>query len=171
MSKLTTEEIIRINIITETIKVNKNKEISTYFDSKTVPQISLNNYARRILGFFKQIDEKYNEGAKDVVSYLIIAIEYIKRVDVQVTEYSVHRLLLVACMLAFKMISEDEVGMKFFSNVGGVSVLELTEMELEFLWRIGFDLLVGEYEYEKLTEKCSNIYNVPSIVPRRKVKA
>jgi len=68
--------------------------------------------------------------------------------DFVVNSLNIHRLLITSVMLAAKFFDDHYFNNAFFARIGGVSREEMNQLELEFLFMIGFSLTVDEQEYQ-----------------------
>ncbi|XP_024358568.1 cyclin-U1-1 [Physcomitrium patens] len=108
----------------------------TIFHGLRAPNISIANYLERIF--------KYTSCSPScfVVGYVFLDRLIHRQPDLLVTSLNVHRLLVTSVMVATKMLDDVHFNNAFFARVGGVSVLELNRLELEFLFRLDFKLSV-----------------------------
>ena len=67
---------------------------------------------------------------------------------VQINNKSVHRLMLVAIIVAQKFFNDKFYGNNTFSKIGGVSIPELNLLEQHFLGLLDFDNNVSSEQYE-----------------------
>ena len=58
--------------------------------------------------------------------------------------------MMCRVMVAAKFYDDSFYNNEFYAKVGGVSVDELNELELEFMFLIGFSLIIPLDEYQKL---------------------
>jgi hypothetical protein len=139
------------------------------FDSKTglAPKISMAEYLKRLTFYLSNIAQSERESGKDTavhsdlaVRYLLASVIYLDRLRVkrslQVTPINVHRLILTAILLSAKVLDDLQPGLQYFADLGGVSVVELREMEVAFLEAIDYDLMIEpklfKTRYETLLE-------------------
>ena len=114
---------------------------STRFNAPKIPKISLSKYIERIM--------RYCPTSKTA---WIVSFIYIKRVLEKcgndfIHNGSVHRLLLTSVVLGSKFCDEDVKQNNFYARVGGLSVEELNDLEMELLNRLEFRLYVEKTEY------------------------
>ncbi|ORX82846.1 hypothetical protein K493DRAFT_307743 [Basidiobolus meristosporus CBS 931.73] len=89
-----------------------------------------------------------NSGASP--SVLLLALKYIQRITKGAhlrTIDSLHHAVVVAIMLAHKVLEDDSFTNASWSWISGIEVGELTTVEQTFLVAIGFDLFVSEVEF------------------------
>ena len=63
--------------------------------------------------------------------------------------YNVHKILLVAIILAIKFNEDIYYTNCYFAKIGGVSIDELNKMEEKFAFAIQFNLFVEKSLYDK----------------------
>ena len=132
--------------------INKNEEKDEYiknvmdqsymkFHSIYLPIISLEDYIIRIKKYI-QIDD----------SILICSIIYIDRLILKglfISQYNIYRLFLASTFIAFKLFNDKKCNIQFFAKVGGVSVEELSELEIEFVSLIDFNLFIDDIQFQQ----------------------
>ena len=110
---------------------------STYVDS-----ITIERYVQRIHKYGPMDDQ-----SDDV--YLVVGLIYIDRFlfsrGTTLHTMNVHRIWLVAYLLAIKFLEDRHFDNRWFASVGGIPLLELNILEAEFLRTIQFDLRVDTY--------------------------
>eukprot|EP00735_Rhodelphis_limneticus_P007735 TRINITY_DN2034_c0_g1::TRINITY_DN2034_c0_g1_i1::g.21844::m.21844 TRINITY_DN2034_c0_g1::TRINITY_DN2034_c0_g1_i1::g.21844 ORF type:complete len:324 (+),score=10.14,sp/Q9LY16/CCU42_ARATH/36.60/5e-29,Cyclin/PF08613.6/1.4e-28,Cyclin_N/PF00134.18/5.1e-11,Cyclin_N/PF00134.18/5.8e+03 TRINITY_DN2034_c0_g1_i1:142-1113(+) len=87
-------------------------------------------------------------------SCLIVALIYIdrlllKRSDILLTSWNVHRLLLCAVMVASKFLDDTCRANKHYAKVGSVTDHEMNKLEVEFLFQLNFSLYVTPDLFEQ----------------------
>jgi hypothetical protein len=81
-----------------------------------------------------------------------------------VSSLTVHRFLITAATVATKGLCDSFLTNGFYAKVGGVSLMELNLLELEFLVRVGWRIVprgevLDEY-YRSLVGRCQAIYSI-----------
>ena len=123
----------------------------TRFHSRTPPNISLNDYLRRIV--------KYTSVEK---SCLLILLIYIDRVcelhpHFTISSLTVHRFLITAITVSSKALCDSYCTNSHYAKVGGISTHELNALELEFLklihWNLASSGLVLQQYYANLVQQ------------------
>ncbi|KAG0583736.1 hypothetical protein KC19_3G159400 [Ceratodon purpureus] len=114
----------------------------TIFHGLRAPSISIAKYLERIF--------KYTSCSPScfVVGYVFLDRLIHRQPDLLVTSLNVHRLLVTSVMVATKTLDDVHFNNAFFARVGGVSVVELNRLELEFLFRLDFKLSVSVSMFE-----------------------
>ena len=120
------------------------------FSSHKKPKISILDYINRII--------KYTYVEK---SSLIVSLIYLDRIcqnDILITDYNIHRLLLISIIMSIK-INEDQIfNNKYYAEVGGVSIKEFNSIESDFVNYINYYLFVTEEEFFKYKRFLENYY-------------
>lgn len=103
------------------------------FRSISVPNMSIDNYWIRI------VDNFYCEP-----NTFLIALVYIERLNkhIPIKHNNVHRILLVACVLARKYHEDDGYTNAHYAIIGGLCTKELCLLEMYFCKLIGYKLFV-----------------------------
>jgi len=112
------------------------------FGSQRVPQVSLSSYASRIKKFFRCTDECF-----------VLCLVFIDRIvkshpEIQVTELTCHRLLLISSVVAAKFHDDEYASNSYFAKVGGIEASELNALEAEFMELINWRLFVKASDYD-----------------------
>ena len=112
------------------------------FINKNIPSISVKDYILRLVKH-----SKINE------STIIILLIYIDRIckinNFFLTYYNIHKLILAAFIIAIKYNEDNYYSMIIYSKIGGVTIAELNNLEIEFLKLIKFNLFIPEMLYNK----------------------
>ena len=112
------------------------------FINKNIPSISVKDYILRLVKH-----SKINE------STIIILLIYIDRIckinNFFLTYYNIHKLILAAFIIAIKYNEDNYYSMLIYSKIGGVTIAELNNLEIEFLKLIKFNLFIPEMLYNK----------------------
>ena len=134
------------DIIRENIHNNQMKYIKQdIFYISRLPPISVEDYINRIF-----------KNTKMNISSLIIAIIYIDRFC-ELNGYilslkNIHRILLTACLLSIKFNEDINVNTKYYSNVAGIPVQDLNNLEFYLIVNLEFSLFVDFSIYQKYFE-------------------
>jgi hypothetical protein len=99
--------------------------------------------------FIKRI-MKYGACSKCCVVVGLMYLDKLKRSDssVRLTSFNFQRLLLVSIMTAAKFFEDEYYSNRHWAEIGGLTVQELNSLELEFLFRMAFNLNVKRDQYE-----------------------
>lgn len=126
--------------------IKKNIEdkygLSKIFRSVKKPNITIKDYLLRIKMYSKCGDVNL------ICSYIHIN-NLINENKIIVTEYNIHRLLLVSVMICCKFYEDNYYDNKWWSSIGGISLLEINNLELQYCALIQFKLYIDSEEYKK----------------------
>jgi len=119
----------------------RKPSVITVFHAQAKPEISVRDYLIRI--------SKYGNFSKSVG---VAALIYIDRVlerhpEIVMTSRTVHRLIIVATLLAAKFNDDVHLGNSAFAQIGGIRTVELNRLEVNFLKLIDFSLVVSSELY------------------------
>ncbi|TVU28995.1 hypothetical protein EJB05_20537 [Eragrostis curvula] len=108
------------------------------FRATTKPGISVRAYTARIARFAGCSPACY------VVAYVYLDrfLRRGRRLALAVDSYSVHRLLITSVLAAVKFMDDICYNNAYFAKVGGISLVEMNYLEVDFLFGVGFDLNV-----------------------------
>ncbi|KAI8601115.1 cyclin PHO80-like protein, partial [Dissophora ornata] len=117
-------------------KYNPLVDPITLFHSRAVPRISIEAYLARILQYIPFTNE-----------VLLNVLVFLDRIGVasngfRINSFNIHRLLITCLMVAAKFTSDLFYSNARYAKVGGLSLLELNQLELEFLFTTRFELNV-----------------------------
>ena len=150
---ITTEDIINyissylLNIIQKNKKMKKkpSKGPNEPLYSKFIPVLSIDKFLVRVV--------KYTEAENNtlIVAYLYI-IKLIKREKFILSLNNVYRLLLVAVVVAKKVLEDLFYNNSYYCEIGGITVQELNNIEFSLFIRLNFDV-------NPKKEEVDNIYN------------
>ncbi|KAJ1280219.1 hypothetical protein BS78_04G214800 [Paspalum vaginatum] len=109
------------------------------FRATTKPGISVRAYMARIARFAGCSPACY------VVAYVYLdrLLRRSRRLALVVDSYSVHRLVITAVLTAVKFMDDICYNNAYFAKVGGISLVEMNYLEVDFLFGVGFDLNVA----------------------------
>ena len=134
----------------EIIKENKQSGLMKYvlndiFYLGHLPGISLEDYIKRI----------YNS-TKMNISTLIMSIIYIDRFceyeNYVISMNNIHKLLLSACLLSIKFNEDISISSKYYSEIAGIPVYDLNNLEFYLCVKLRFSLYVDYNLYQKYFE-------------------
>jgi len=119
----------------------------TRFHALQAPRITIKSYLKRIA---EKCD--CSEGC------LVVALIYIDRLILTnrcflVNSLSIHRVIITSIMLAVKFCDELFFTKPYYSDVMLVSIKELNMLEIDFLFRINFDLGIETSLYDAYNER------------------
>ncbi|TPX39637.1 hypothetical protein SeLEV6574_g07083 [Synchytrium endobioticum] len=141
----------RLIIHNDAIPVTPNN--LTRFHSRASPNISINDYLRRIV--------KYASVEKSVLLLLLIYIDRIceRSKLFTISSLTAHRFIITAVTVGSKTISDIYPTNTHFAKVGGISVVELNLLEVEMCttinWRLAVTVEVLQQYYVNLVRTSS----------------
>lgn len=124
---------------------------ATLFHSRRAPSFSIEQYLDRIL--------RHAACSQECV---ILSLIYIDRLiefnrSFMLTSRNIHRLLITSLVVAAKFIDDLYYTNKFYAALGGISVAEMNNLELEFLFMLNFSLHVSQEKYQRYySELCKH---------------
>ncbi|XP_072989185.1 cyclin-P4-1 [Typha latifolia] len=106
------------------------------FHGLTKPSISIRSYLERIFQFAKCSPSCY------VVAYIYLDRFLQRHPTVAVDSFNVHRFLITSVITAVKFVDDICYNNAYFAKVGGISLMEMNYLEVDFLFGVSFDLNV-----------------------------
>ncbi|KAL5232538.1 hypothetical protein ABZP36_031314 [Zizania latifolia] len=106
------------------------------FQGLTKPAISVGGYLERIFRFANCSPSCY------VVAYIYLDRFLRRRPALAVDSFNVHRLLITSVLTAVKFVDDICYNNAYFARVGGISLMEMNYLEVDFLFGVAFDLNV-----------------------------
>lgn len=115
---------------------------ATHFHSARKPSMSIKNYLQRIHKYFACSDESY--------VLALVFIDRIGKVDPSmfVCDLNVHRLLVIAVMVAVKFHDDVYYSNAYYAKVGGLSLKEVNALEAKLVTLLDWNLVVAPGEYQ-----------------------
>ena len=123
---------------------------STYhkMNGETVPKISLENYIKRLVRLstaWIEEDIRVNNN----LNLLLITLIYYKRIkraneSFSLNWFNVHRFVAVSYLAAFKYHEDNTPDNNVYSNISGIELQELNDLENEFYKLIQFHVHVDK---------------------------
>ncbi|XVF49450.1 hypothetical protein PTKIN_Ptkin04bG0013100 [Pterospermum kingtungense] len=106
------------------------------FHGLTRPTISIRSYLERIF--------KY---ANCSPSCFVVAYVYLDRFakmqpSLPINSFNVHRLLITSVLVSAKFMDDMYYNNAYYAKVGGISIIEMNLLEMDFLFGLGFQLNV-----------------------------
>lgn len=114
----------------------------TLFHGLRPPNISILRYLQRM--------HKYTNCSPScfVVGFIFMDRLVHKQPECQLISLNIHRLLITSIMVATKLLEDVHYNNAFYAKVGGISVAELNSLEVDFLFRLQFQLCVTEVAFD-----------------------
>ncbi|KAI8047051.1 cyclin PHO80-like protein, partial [Gilbertella persicaria] len=107
------------------------------FHARSIPSISIYAYLTRILKYCPCANECF-----------LAVLVYFDRISLRIDSYNIHRLLISGVMVASKLYSDVFFTNTRYAKVGGLPVVELNMLELEFIAMNQFSLFVSVEELQ-----------------------
>lgn len=111
------------------------------FHSLSIPRVSIGAYIQRL-----ERHANFSPGC------LVAGLIYLQRLanaqHIRLNSYNIHRLYFTATVVATKFLDDIYFHNAFYARIGGVGLRELNQMEIDFLYMVGFRLYVSTTEYE-----------------------
>lgn len=112
------------------------------FHSSVAPPVSIQDYIKRLRKYFRCSDECF-----------VIALVYIDRIgkrhtSMAVCELTVHRLLVIALMIAAKFHDDMFYSNRHYGKAGGLTIREVNLLEAVMLRALDFRVNVSVEEYQ-----------------------
>ncbi|KAM2616303.1 hypothetical protein TB2_030720 [Malus domestica] len=132
LSSILERYVQRNEMLLETTKI---KQVITIYHGLRAPPLSIRQYIDRIC--------KYSGCSPSCFVVAQIYLDrYLQCMQVHLTSFNVHRLLITSVMLAAKFMDDAFFNNAYYAKVGGVSTAELNRLEIKFLFTIDFRLQV-----------------------------
>ena len=112
------------------------KELIKPFNSKTISEISINDYLKRII--------KYTNCEINSLIYSIILLDRICLKNINLSSYNIHKFLFATILLAIKINEDNIYSNTYYSQIAGVSLKELKLMEYNLSIIFNFNFFVNE---------------------------
>lgn len=143
-------------IIKENLQNNQMKYVQNdIFFFQIIPGISIDDYLKRIYKYTKMN-----------ISTLIMSIIYIDKFCENeryvLCMNNIHKLLLTSCLLSIKFNEDININMKYYSEIAGIPIYDLKNLEFYLCVKLRFSLFVEYDIYQKYFEyfcKCANVEN------------
>ena len=118
------------------MKKNSNQEI-TVFHASNPPSITIKQYLERIV--------KYANITPELLTLSLIYLERLLKCNTKLvlSSLSVHRCIITAVVIASKYASDVFYNNTIYARIGGLPVLELNSLEVEFLHQLKYHLYVS----------------------------
>ncbi|KAF7825299.1 cyclin-U2-1-like [Senna tora] len=143
LASLIERNISRTERIVKNCSWALSKSIRTnIFDSREIPDMTIQSYLERIFRYTRAGPSVY------VVAYVYIDRFCHNNPEFRINASNVHRLLITTIMVASKYVEDMNYRNSYFARVGGLKTNELNELEVEFLFLMGFKLHVNVSVFE-----------------------
>jgi hypothetical protein len=110
-----------------------------------IPYISIKDYLEHIY--------KYSKINSSTIALILIYIDRICNVTkCKLSYYIIHKLILGAMILAIKYNEDVFCSLKFYAKLGGITLNELYNLEVNFISLINFNLFVSDELFSKYND-------------------
>eukprot|EP00754_Rhynchopus_humris_P000351 Rhum_TRINITY_DN10224_c0_g1::Rhum_TRINITY_DN10224_c0_g1_i1::g.37428::m.37428 len=124
--------------------------VSNAYEGELPPSISLDDYLRRWARYSYCSPECF-----------LVAVLYIDKLSAKsgmvVTSLNVHRVLLVALVLAAKTRDDIYFSNKYYASIGGVTTAELNALEVSWLTDTDWDMHVDRERYAQYSREFDRV--------------
>ena len=134
-------------ILEENKKLDNYKEIikkqsKMVFSANSIPGISINDYLIRI--------QTYSGIEKSTLILSLILIDHLcRKSELILSYYNIHRVLFGSILISIKFNEDSYYDNKFYSEIAGVKLKELQNIEECFFEMSDFDVYVDQQEFEQ----------------------
>ena len=126
-----------------------NNTLLKPFLLKQIPSISIKDYLIRL--------NKYTKLNNSTIILILIYIDKICNYNkFKLSYYNIHKLILASMLFAIKYNEDEYYSLKFYAELGGVSINEMSNLEYQFLVLIRFELYVDEELFNKYSNNISS---------------
>ena len=161
--KIKNLDIIKSISTTLTMILEENKKLKNYndiiykqnkmiFSANSIPKISIYDYLIRIQTY-SYIDK----------NTLIISLIYIDRIcelcHITLTYYNIHRILFTSVIIAIKYNEDCFYDNKYYSEIAGVKLHELNNLENAFAQKCNFMFYISDDIFEKYSRYLKSLKN------------
>ena len=123
------------------------------FNSNKTPKISLKNYLLRIL--------KHSEIEINTLIGSVIYLDYICNKNYIISKYNIHKLLFISILISAKYNEDVIYDNKTFSEISGMALNEVNQMENIFFKAMDYNLFISEEHFNTYKDILEN--NICSI--------
>ena len=134
-------------ILEENKKLDNYKEIikkqsKMVFSANSIPGISINDYLIRI--------QTYSGIEKSTLILSLLLIDHLcRKSELILSYYNIHRVLFGSILISIKFNEDSYYDNKFYSEIAGVKLKELQNIEECFFEMSDFDVYVDQQEFEQ----------------------
>ena len=122
--------------VNEKIIINANNSIVKSLICMHKPEITINDYIKRI--FKSEIIDEQNYDA--IILHTVNLLQYLKTKGIYLNPYSSHRILSTLIMLSSKIIDEYPHSNWYWSLLCGVSLEDINAMERSLMHLLDYNL-------------------------------
>jgi hypothetical protein len=145
---LVIDELLKQNKLNPLYKKILKKQRKSIFNSERIPKIGILEYLHRL--------NKYCEIERSTLICTLIYLDRIIKNFIIITEYDIHRLLLMSLITSIKYNEDVIYDNMDFSKIAGISLKEFNKIETEFLLILNFKLYIKEIEFQQYKKYLDN---------------
>jgi len=128
----------------------KSSQPETIFHAFAVPDITLEDWLKRLAWYYDCPTESF-----------VLALEYIHRVtnckpEVEVNYHTAHQLVLTCIKVATKFFDDVAFNSFLYAKVVGLPATTISELEVQLLFLLSFDLFVSPKQYQSRYKEMVN---------------
>ena len=121
-----------------------NKNISLFL-TDSIQTITINDYLQRLV--------KYTQVESSTLIAMLIYIDRLCELNnFIVNSYNVYKILFSSLIMAIKYNEDEFYDNKFYAKVGGLSLKEMNNLEINYLSLIDFKLYISEEVFDNYFE-------------------
>ena len=122
-------------------KINNNSNNNSEFENdcciKNIDDIiSITDYINRLI---------ISLNLTNVI--MITSIIYIERLNINITNYNIHKLLLVSMLISSKYVEDVYFNNRYWSRCGGITISVLNKLEKNYLQKINYKLFIHTIDF------------------------
>lgn len=139
-------------IIDKYKKILKLQKDSIYSLEES-PEMKIDDYLSRLSDHLKM--------DKSTVIIMLIYIDRLcDKTKLVLTHLNIHQIAAISAMEAMKYNQDEAYALDFYSNVTGIEVNELIDLEFQFLKSLEFKLFVEKKEYKMYEEYLNTVIKI-----------
>lgn len=116
-------------------------QLDCVFNAKKPPSIKLEKYVSRIMSLSKCEENT-------IIHALVLIDSLCEKNNIFLTKVNIHRILITSVVIAIKYLEDIYFSNNYYSKVGGISLKDLNQYEVEFLKMLDFNVYVKPEVYE-----------------------
>ena len=121
-----------------------NKNISLFL-TDSIQTITINDYLQRLV--------KYTQVESSTLIAMLIYIDRICELNnFIINSYNVYKILFSSLIIAIKYNEDEYYDNKFYAKVGGLTLTEMNNLEINYLSLIDFKLYISEEVFDNYFE-------------------
>lgn len=139
-----------LELIIESNRTNLNND-KTVFHSISIPKITIRDYLKRL--------NRYSRCSIECFILALIYIDKLTKINIIFNEESSHRILFICLILAIKYLDDEIYTNKYYSEIGGLNLLEVNNLEKYTLELFKYNIHIKDKEYDIYLVEIQKIIN------------